>query len=119
VGGLPDGGFVTTNFLPRRGTRDATQRMLNGELSPRRDEIPLGFRVGNIHVARDNTLWAAGQAGHRWKAMKIDPITLAVREVLNHADTPEFGAGAADAEVGDDLWIGSFRGNRIAIVPAP
>ena len=31
VRGLPDGGFITTNFLPRGGTPEATQRMLAGE----------------------------------------------------------------------------------------
>jgi hypothetical protein len=34
-------------------------------------------------------------------------------------DTPEFNAGTAVAEVGNTLWVGSFRGNRIAIVSAP
>jgi hypothetical protein len=178
VRGLPDGGFITTNFLPRGGTREATQRMLGGERNgelwewhtatgwqkvpgseaagangvelsddgktlyvaawgsqsffrlsrgatpPVRDEIPLGFRVDNIHWARDGSLFAVGQAGlgeagQSWKAVKIDPRTLAVRDVLTVADTPEFGAGTALVEVGDKLWVGSFRGNRIAIVPAP
>jgi hypothetical protein len=173
VRGLPDGGFITTNFLPRGGTREATQDMMggarNGELwewhtatgwqkipgseaggangvelsddgktlyvaawgsqsffrlsrgatMPMRDEIPLGFRVDNIHWARDGTLWAVGQAAQGWKAVKVDPQTLAVREAVSQADTPEFGAGTAVVEVGDTLWVGSFRGNRIAIVPAP
>jgi hypothetical protein len=26
---------------------------------------------------------------------------------------------AALVEIGDTLWVGSYRGNRIAIVPAP
>jgi hypothetical protein len=173
VRGLPDGGFITTNFLPRGGTPESTQRMLGGERNgelwewhtasgwqkvpgseaagangvelsddgktlyvaawgsqsffrvsrgatpPTRDEIPLGFRVDNIHWARDGSLFAVGQAGQSWKAVKIDPRTLAVREVVTVADTPEFGAGTALVEVGDKFWVGSFRGNRIAIVPAP
>ena len=173
VRGLPDGGFITTNFLPRGGTPEAMQQMMggarNGELwewhtatgwqkvpgseaagangvelsddgktlyvaawgsqsffrvsrgatPPTRDEIPLGFRVDNIHWARDGTLWAVGQAAQSWKAVKIDPRTLAVREVVTQADTPGFGAGTALVEVGNKLWVGSFRGNRIAIVPAP
>ncbi len=172
VRGLPDGGFITTNFLPR-GTREATQRMMGGERNgelwewhtasgwqkvpgseaagangvelsddgrtlyvaawgsqsffrlsrgttpPVRDEIPLGFRVDNIHWARDGSLYAVGQAGQSWKAVSIDPRTLAVRDVVTQADTPEFGSGTALVEVGDTLWVGSFRGNRIAIVPAP
>jgi sugar lactone lactonase YvrE len=173
VRGLPDGGFITTNFLPRGGAPDAMQRMMGGETNgelwewhptsgwqklpgseaagangvelsddgrtlyvaawgsqsffrlsrganpPTRDEIPLGFRVDNIHWARDGTLYAVGQAGRSWKAVKIDPQTLAVREVVTRPDTPEFGAGTALVEVGDTLWVGSYRGNRIAIVPAP
>ena len=172
VRGLPDGGFVTTNFLPRDSTREATQRMLGGEQNgelwewhtasgwqkvpgseaagangvelsddgrtlyiaawgsqsfirlsrgvtpPVREEIPLGFRIDNIHWASDGTLWGVGQAGGTWKAVKIDPDTLAVRDVVEQADAPAFGAGTAVAEVGDTLWVGSFRGNRIAIVPA-
>jgi hypothetical protein len=173
VRGLPDGGFIATNFLPRGGTREATERMLGGEPNgalwewhtasgwqkvpgseaagangvelsadgrtlyvaawgsqsffrlsrgatpPARDEIPLGFRVDNIHWARDGTLYAVGQAGQSWKAVKIHPDTLEVREIVTRPDTPEFGAGTAAVEVGNTLWVGSFRGNRIAIVPLP
>jgi hypothetical protein len=173
VRGLPDGGFIATNFLPRGTSPEATQRMRDGERNgelwewhttsgwqkvpgseaaganglelsadgrtlcvaawgtqsffrlsrgatpPQRDEIPLGFRVDNIHWARDGSLLAAGQAQQGWKVVKIDPSTLAVRDLLVQADTPEFNAGTALVEVGDALWVGSFRGNRIVIVPAP
>ncbi|HJR69314.1 MAG TPA: hypothetical protein VKA43_04685, partial [Gammaproteobacteria bacterium] len=173
VRGLPDGGFITTNFLSRTSTREATQRMREGEQNgelwewhtamgwqkvpgseaaganglelsadgrtlyvaawgtqslfrlsrgvtpPRRDDVPLGFRVDNIHWARDGSLLAVGQAQQGWKAVKVDPGTLAVRDVLAQADSPEFNAGTAAVEVGDTLWVGSFRGNRIVILPAP
>jgi sugar lactone lactonase YvrE len=174
VRGLPDGGFVTTNFLPRDSSEAATQRMRDGEQNgelwewhtdsgwtevpgseaagangvelsddgmtlyiaawgsesfirlsrgvtpPVREEIPLGFRVDNIHWARDGRLYAVGQGGQQsWKAVKIDPDTLSVREVVNRQDTPDFGAGTAVLEVRGDLWVGSYRGNRIAIIPAP
>jgi hypothetical protein len=49
--------------------------------------------------------------------VKIDPSTLAVRDVLVEPDTAEFNAGTALVEVGDELWVGSFRGNRIVILP--
>jgi sugar lactone lactonase YvrE len=94
-------------------------RVSRGEATPKRDEIPLGFRVDNIHWARDGSLYAVGQGAQSWKAVKIDPKTLAVREVVNHPDTPGFGAGTVVLEVGKDLWVGSYRGNRIAIIPAP
>ncbi len=173
VRGLSDGGFITTNFLSRTSTPEATQRMREGEQNgelwewhtatgwqrvpgseaaganglelsadgrtlyvaawgtqsffrlsrgatpPRRDEVPLGFRVDNIHWARDGSLLAVGQAQQGWKAVKVDPDTLAVRDVLVQADSPEFNAGTAAVEVGDMLWVGSFRGNRIVILSAP
>ena len=94
-------------------------RLSRGKTPPTRDEIPLGFRVDNIHWARDGRCTPSVRLTRNWKAVKIDPRTLAVREVVNQPDTPEFGAGTALVEVGDKLWVGSFRGNRIAIVPAP
>jgi hypothetical protein len=39
--------------------------------------------------------------------------------VLTQADALEFNGGTALAEIGDKIWVGSFRGNRIAILPAP
>jgi hypothetical protein len=50
--------------------------------------------------------------------VKINPETLAVREIVRLPNEQAFGAGTVAVEVGKDLWIGSFRGDRIAIVPA-
>jgi hypothetical protein len=94
-------------------------RLSRGATPPKRDEVPLGFRVDNIHWARDGSLFAVGQSEQSCKAVKIDPSTLAMRDVLVQADTAEFNAGTALVEVGDELWVGSFRGNRIVIVPIP
>jgi hypothetical protein len=177
VRGLTDGGFITTNWLPRGGTPDAMQKMMagekNGELwewhtasgwqkvpgseaagangielsddgktiymaawgsqsfirlsrgaTPiKRDEIPLGFRVDNIHFARDGALMAAGQITHpsnrTSRVVRIDPKTLALRDVLTRPDDATFAGNTTAIEVGKNLWLGSYRGNRIAIVPAP
>jgi len=176
VRGLDDGGFVTTNFLPRGGERAAMMRMMQGETNGelwewhtdsgwqkvpgseaagangvelsdgggtiymaawgsqsfarisrggtdvKRDEIPLGFRVDNIRWARDGSLLAVGQGtgenAQVWQVVKIDPDTLDVREVTSVRNNDAFAAGTVAVEVGDDLWVGSFRGDRIAIVPA-
>jgi hypothetical protein len=177
VRGLADGGFITTNWLPRGGDQSALQKMMGGErngelwewhaasgwqkvpgseaagangielsddgktiymaawgsqsfirlsrgeMPPKRDEIPLGFRVDNIHFARDGTLIAAGQItdpGTRSsRAVKVDPITLAVTQLVNRPDDAAFAGNTTVIEVGLDLWAGSYRGDRIAIFPAP
>jgi len=176
VRGLPDGGFIATNFLVRNGMGGPAMKAMmsgetNGELwewhtasgwqkvpgseaaganglemsddgrwlyvaawgsqsffrlsrgqeKPTRDEVPLGFRVDNIRWARDGSLLAAGQGGapnaQASIVVAIDPKTLAVREILRHPNTPAFGAGTVAVEVGNDLWVGSFRGDRLAIFP--
>jgi len=172
VRGLPDGGFIASNFLPRGGAPEATQRMMtgekNGELwewhaksgwqkvpgseaaganglemsadgktlyvaawgsqsffrlsrglaTPKRDEVPLGFRVDNIRWARDGAILAAGQGDGGTVVVRVDPKTLAVKDVLRRPAANGFNAGTVAVEVGNSYWIGSFAGDRIAIVPA-
>jgi sugar lactone lactonase YvrE len=176
VRGLPDGGFVATNFLPRGVDAASRNRMMagenNGELwewhtgtgwrmlpgsqaagangleispdgkwfyvaawgsqsffrlsrgeaTPKREEVPLGFRVDNIRWARDGSLLAAGQGGVPGAqfsiVVKIDPVSMRVREVLRSPNAPAFGAGTVAVEIGNTYWVGSFRGDRIAVFPA-
>jgi hypothetical protein len=176
VRGLPDGGFVATNFLARGIDEVSRQKMIegarNGELwewhaatgwqklagseasgangleisrdgqwlyvaawgsqsffrlsrtlPARREEIPLGFRVDNIRWAADGSLLAAGQSGTasalETRIVKINPETLAVREIIKRLDTPVHSAGTVAVEVGRQIWVGSYRGDRIAIFTAP
>ena len=176
VRGLPDGGFIATNFLARNVTPEARARMLegdkNGELwewhaaggwkrvpgseaagangieisndgkwyyvaawgsqsffrlsrngaAPSRDEIRLGFRVNNIRWGRDGSLYATGQTGSREVTetssviVKINPETLAVREIYRRPDDARFRFGTVAVEVGPELWVGSYQGDRIAII---
>jgi hypothetical protein len=177
VRGLADGGFVTTNWLPRGGAPDALQKMMagakNGELwewhaksgwqkvpgseaagangvelsadgktiymaawgsqsfirlsrgakQVKRDEIPLGFRPDNIHFARDGSLLAAGQItdppNRSSRVVKVNPKTLVVKDMLTRPDDAAFAGNTTAIEIGKNLWLGSYRGERIAIVPAP
>jgi hypothetical protein len=176
VRGLPDGGFVATDFLARGGDPASMKRMMSGEKNGAlwewhtatgwqkvpgseaagangleisgdgrwfyvaawgsqsffrlsrgqaqvsRDEIPLGFRVDNIRWAADGSILAAGQGGAPGAqasiVVKIDPKALTVREVLRRPNSDVFGAGTVAVEIGGDYWVGSFRGDRLAIFPA-
>lgn len=175
VRGLPDGGFVATNFLARGIDAESRAKMLagekNGELwewhtssgwqkvpgseaagangleisndgqwfyvaawgsqsffrlsrgqaAPKREEIPLGFRVDNIRWASDGSILAAGQGGAPGAqasiVVKIDPKAMTVREVVRHPNSDVFGAGTVAVEIGNSYWVGSFRGDRIAVFP--
>jgi hypothetical protein len=95
----------------------------DGRTPGKREEISLGFRIDNIHWARDGSLLAGGQGGatpqtQTIDVVKINPKTLVVTPVLHRPNSEAFGGGTVAAEVGRDLWIGSFRGDRIAIIPS-
>jgi hypothetical protein len=97
-------------------------RLSRGQGTPKRDEIPLGFRVDNIRWAKDGSILASGQGGtapapQTTNIVKIDPKTLMVTEVVKRPNIDAFGAGTVAVEIGKDLWVGSFRGDRIAIFP--
>jgi hypothetical protein len=91
-------------------------KMSRGRTPVERQEIPLGFRVDNIHFARDGSLLAAGQAGPASAVVKINPGTMAVTRILSRQDDVSFRGGTVAAEVGDRLWVGSFGGDRIAVL---
>ena len=97
-------------------------RLSRGQATPVRDEVPLGFRVDNIRWARDGSILATGQGGapgaQTSNVVKIDPKTLKVTDIVKEPSTPAFAAGTVAVEIGNQLWLGSFRGDRIAILPA-
>ena len=50
--------------------------------------------------------------------VKINPDSLKVQEIIRHPNTPEFGSGTVALQVGKEIWVGSFRGDRLAVFPA-
>jgi sugar lactone lactonase YvrE len=89
----------------------------------KRDTVQLDFRPDNVRWAPDGSLLVTGQGGtgqaQTTRIVKINPDTLRVTEVLTRPNTPEFGAGTVAIQIGKELWIGSYRGDRLAVVPAP
>ncbi len=173
VRGLPDGGFIASNFLPRGVSAAERQKLFAGEKNGElwewhaasgwqkvpgselsganglelsddgkwiyvsawgsqsfvrlsrgttpvsREEVPLGFRVDNIRRSRDGSLLAVGQGAQATEIVRIDPQKMTVTKVASRADSPAFRSGTVAVEAGGRLWVGSFTGDRIAVLPAP
>ncbi len=175
VVGLPDGGFITTNFLPRGTDAAARERMMAGEINGevwewhsdtgwkkvpgseaagpngleiskdgkwlyiggwgsqsfirlshgqmpvKRDIVSVGFRLDNLRWAPDDTLLAAGQGGtapsQTSNVVKVNPTTLKVEELIRRPNIDGFGVSTVAIQVANELWLGSVRGDRIAIFP--
>jgi len=97
-------------------------RLSRGQTPVKRDVVPLGFRVDNIRWAPDGSIFAAGQGGtgamQTSNVVKINPATLKVQEIIRHPNDTVFGSGTVAVQVGKEIWVGSFRGDRIARFPA-
>jgi len=104
-------------YVAAWGSRDFFRLSL-GQNPPKKDVIPLGFRVDNIRWAPDGSIFAVGQGAQTSNVVKINPSSLQVQKVLDQPDTPEFGASTVAIQIGKEIWIGSFRGDRILRIPA-
>lgn len=85
------------------------------------------FRPDNLRWAPDGKILATGQFVdlnnrddlHGWAAVKIDPETMKVEPYVKVAGSRAFDNGTTTLVVGKDLYIGTFRGDRVAVIPAP
>jgi hypothetical protein len=48
---------------------------------------------------------------------RVDPTSLKVQELLRQPYGDVLTAGTVAIQIGKDLWVGSVRGDRIAIFP--
>jgi hypothetical protein len=108
-------------------------RLSRGKTPVERQEIPLGFRTDNIRWAPDGkTLLVAGQGtvaaqpgGQRGRGqaaqatvvVRVNPQTMAHEELINQPPAPGLTASSVAVQVGDELWVGSFRGDRLTRYP--
>src|SRR5215510_10336946 len=97
-------------------------RLSLGQTPVKRDMVGVGFRVDNVRWAPDGTLLAAGQGGTAPMQMsnvaRVDPGTLRFTQLVNYPNSDVFASGTVAIQVGSELWVGSVRGDRIAIFPA-
>ncbi len=100
-------------------------RFSRGEGALKKDVVKVGFSPDNLRWAPDGRILVTGQnsapgtaggtpAFKGWTVVKFDPSTLAVTEVVrDNGESPLQDASVA-IEVDGTLWIGPFRGDRVA-----
>lgn len=94
-------------------------RVSRGANPPRRQEIPLGFRADNLRWAPDGSILTAGLADDASWVFSIDPKTLKATRLFVLPNTPTFYRGSVAIRVGDEIWVGTSRADRILRLPAP
>jgi hypothetical protein len=105
-----------------------------------RSTRPLPFTPDNVHMGPDGRLYTAGMANDVPEcggppnaqhtiailaacprgsiAVAIDPVTMQDTVVVQTEKTPLFSNATMALPVGDEYWLGTFSGNRIARVPS-
>jgi len=96
--------------------------------------LPPGFHPDNIRWTAQGMLMIAGQTATPTEILnslqgpvstvpfgvvQVDPRTRQVTQVLSDAGSPRFGGASVAIPVGREIWLGSFRGDRIARYSAP
>lgn len=109
-------------------------RVSRGRSPIQRDMIALGFRPDNVRFSADSSvLFAAGHTDKNGRSIveprepltetinvaRIDPTTLEHRRIFEHKAIAGFVAATTAVPIGDELWLGSNRGDRVAYFPAP
>ena len=99
-----------------------------------KEVIQLGFRPDNLRMALDGSvIFAAGHTDRDGNSITdpreptlettnvaaIDPETLEFERIFVHPAMDGFIASTTAIRIGDELWLGSFRGDRLAYLPAP
>ena len=121
-----DGKWLFVNAWPQK--RVLRYRRGSGEAPV---SVSLDFLPDNLHWAPDGRLLVTGQVSdlatllectqtrcpHGWAVVALDPQTLKVTPVLRVEGTESFSDATGAIQVGDEIWVGTYRGDRIAHVP--
>ena len=99
-------------------------RLSRGRDPVEREAVDLHFRPDNLRMQPDGAVFAAGADGFNtpdetFHVGRIDPQTLEVGRVIDHPVIERFAACTAAIRIGDEIWMGTNRGEKIGYFPAP
>ena len=116
-------------FVNAYGTREIYRVPLPGHGNDKgdRSSVKVDFHPDNLRWAPGGKIFVTGQFidGQQldgplgWATVLLDPQTLKTTPVVKEPGFPEFGGATSTVQVGSTLWFGTFRGDRVAYLPAP
>jgi hypothetical protein len=110
-------------FVNAYGGKAVHRFALDGSAPPRKTAVDI--RPDNIRWGPDGKLLVTGQfitpetldKPHGWAVLRLDPQTMAVSVVMKEPPRPVFDDATTAIPAAGQLWIGTFRGDRIAYAP--
>ena len=121
-----DGRWIFVNAWPEKRI---VRLALDGWGQPA--EARVDFMPDNLHWAPDGSLLVAGQGPdlktllacdkphcpHDWAVARLDPKTMQVTPLVSRKGEEAFGDATGAVQLGRELWVGTYKGDRLAIVP--
>lgn len=125
-----DGNWI---YVAAWGNKEVVRLSREGG-SAQRATLPAGFLVDNLRWAPDGKLLVTGQdvpakevfacfesknerCTQPWRVLRWDTEAMKIEPVLSETGNPEFGDATVALEMGNEFYIGTFRGDRIAYLP--
>lgn len=120
----PDGRWLYINAY---GSREIYRVPISGH--GKRSVTKVDFCPDNLRWAPDGSIFVTGQFidaktfngnGLRgWATVRLDPKAMTTTPVVKEPGMKEFDNATSTVQVGGTLWFGTFRGDRMAYMPAP
>lgn len=126
-----DNGIVASRdgkwlYVNAYGTREVYRVPLSGK--GERTSVKVDFNPDNLRWAPDGKVFVTGQfinpknppgAHNGWATVRLDPQTMTTTPVVKEAGLAEFDNATSAVQVGNTLWFGTFRGDRVAYRSLP
>jgi hypothetical protein len=118
----PDGRWLYINAY---GSREIYRVPLSGH--GKRSVAKVDFCPDNLRWAPDGSIFVTGQfingqslsTLHGWATVRLDPKTMTTTPVVKEAGLKVFDDATSTVQVGQTLWFGTFRGDRMAYMALP
>jgi hypothetical protein len=113
--------------------KNITRFERNGTSWTKKESYDTGILTDNLRWMSDGAILAGGQDDDmpavfqcrapdcyvKSAAVRLDPKTGKVTRLVEYAGGPTFEGSTTSLEVGNEIWMGSFKGDRIARLPLP
>lgn len=109
-----------------------TQEIVRFDLSTTpatKQGIPVGIAPDNVRWSSDGTLYTAGgnitegcggpDCGAGWSVWEVDTVAMSAAQLTGAPAGVALQGVSSALDVGDEIWFGTYGGDRIGILPKP
>jgi hypothetical protein len=115
-------------FVAAFGTREVV-RFDRSITPPEKESVTIGIAPDNIRWVGNGALYTAGgnvtdecggpNCGTGWSVIEIIPWSLQTRRVAGVDETAAMQGVSSALLVDDEIWVGTYGGDRLGILPKP